>query len=326
MWPSVSRGQQASANADQREVLQQILSQSYQPSQVGKGLMGVGSATAIRRAGTIVVVQRPGLFASFDRNEIASSAIHGLDASLYRGNKDFEVQVGERFYVFNIAVVQDNVTIALLSARMVNGAKGSGRVWTALTFYFRAQTLANADKDDVFRAINTWLVPEGPYQGSAGPAPAAATAAIGAQPTAPTQAPVPAPPAAVQPPKPPAQLAPGMTRDEIVAAIGAPEREMSFQGRSWLTYSNMVLVLEGGKLASIDESAAPPAKVAVHSDPSGAEIYLDGQLIGSTPSTVELPAGNHELSVRLSGYQDWTRTLRVLSGSEINLAAKLDRK
>jgi hypothetical protein len=206
---------------------------------------------------------------------------------------------------------------------MVNGAKGSGRVWTALTFYFPAQTLANADKDDVFRAINPWLAPEGLSQASAGPAQAAATAAFGAQPAPP---PVPAPPAAVQPPKPLAELAPGMTRDEIVAAIGAPEREMSFQGRSWLTYSNMVLVLENGKLASIDPSAAPPAKVAVHSDPSGAEIYLDGQLIGSTPSTVELPAGNHQLSVRLSGYQDWMRTLRVLSGSEINLEAKLDRK
>ncbi|MGC1943662.1 MAG: PEGA domain-containing protein, partial [Candidatus Acidiferrales bacterium] len=123
-----------------------------------------------------------------------------------------------------------------------------------------------------------------------------------------------------------AQLAPGMTRDEVVAVLGAPQREMSFEGRTWLTYPSMILVLEGGKLKSIDQSAQPPAKVAVHSTPDGAEIYLDGQLIGSTPSTLELPAGNHELSVRLSGYQDWTRSMRVLSGSEINLDAKLEKK
>jgi hypothetical protein len=117
-----------------------------------------------------------------------------------------------------------------------------------------------------------------------------------------------------------------MTRDEVVAAMGAPQRETSFQGRAWLTYPNMVIVLEDWKLKSVDESAPAQAKVAVHSNPDGAEIYLDGQLIGSTPSIVELPAGNHELSVRLSGYQDWTRSMRVLSGSEISLNATLEKK
>lgn len=321
--------QNGSGNPDQREVLAQILTQAYQPSQVGKGLMGIGSATAIRRAGTIVVVQRPGLYGSFDRNEIATSEIHGLDSAVYRGNKDYPVPPGERFYVFNISVVQDNVTIALLSARLVNNAKGSGRIWSALTFYFPSATLANADKDDVLRGIAPWLVPEGlatigaqPYSAVA-PASPPNTAQTGIA----TQAPLvgssagPERPASVR-----AQLMPGMTRDEIVAALGAPERETSFQGRAWLTYPNMVIVLEDGKLKSIDQSAPAPAKVAVHSNPDGAEIYLDGQLIGSTPSTVELPAGNHELSVRLSGYQDWTRSMRVLSGSEISLNATLEKK
>lgn len=323
-------GQNGSGNADQREILGQILTQTFQPSVVGKGIMGVGSATAIRRAGTIVVVQRPGLFGSFDRNEIASSEIHGLDATLYRGNKEYEVPAGERFYVFNVAVVQDNVTIALLSARMVNNAKGSGRVWTALTFYFPAQTLANADKDEVLRGIAPWLAPEGlapvsapAYQPIAPPA----TLQPGASTPVPAAAVAPqVPPAPARNPSPPAQLAVGMSRDEIVAALGSPQREMSFEGTTWLTYPNMVLVLEGGKLKSIDQSAPAPARVAVHSTPDGAEIYLDGQLVGSTPSSLELPAGTHELSVRLSGYQDWTRSMRVLSGSEINLNAVLEKK
>jgi hypothetical protein len=322
--------QNGSSNPDQREILGQILTQAYQPSVVGKGLMGVGSATAIRRAGTIVVVQRPGLYGSFDRNEIASSEIRGLDSTVYRGNKDYAIPSGERFYVFNISVVQDNVTIALLSARLVNGQKGAGRVWTALTFYFPAQTLANADKDDVLRAIVPWLAPEGlatvsaqSYSSavSASPSPAIqATAAAQAPPAALPQA-TPERPASAR-----AQLTLGMTHDEIVAAMGPPQRETSFERRGWLTYPNMVIVLEDGKLKSVDQSAAAPAKVSVHSSPDGAEIYLDGQLIGSTPSTVELPAGTHELNVRLSGYQDWIRSMRILSGSEINLEAKLEKK
>jgi hypothetical protein len=325
----VRAAQNGSRNPDQREILEQILTQTYQPSQVGKGLMGIGSATAVRRAGTIVVVQRPGLYGSFDRNEIASSEIHGLDSTVYRGNKDYVVPPGERFYVFNVSVVQDNVTVALLSARLINNGKGSGRVWTALTFYFPAQTLANADKDDVLRGIVPWLVPEGlatigaqaNAAGSLPPTTAATQAVTGQQ--APTSAGmVRSEPA----PAPPGRLALGMTRDEIVAAMGTPQRETSFEGRAWLTYPNMVIVLEDGKLKSIDQAVAAPAKVAIHSTPDGAEIYLDGQLIGSTPSTLELPSGTHDLSLRLSGYQDWTRSMRVLSGSEINLDAKLEKK
>jgi hypothetical protein len=312
--------QQQAADTNGREVLEQVLTQTYQLSIVGKGMMGVGSASAIRRAGTIVLVQKPGLYGSFDRNQIASSSIHGDTATLYHGNNDVEIPVGERFYVFSIAVGQDNVTLALLSAQLLNNKKGSGRVWAAVTFDFPAQSLVNANKDEVFRAIDPWVAPEGHYTGTAV---VQAAAAQGGPSAASAAAPALPPPS---PARPAAQLTLGMTRDEVVAAMGTPQRETSFQGRAWLTYPNMVIVLEDGKLKSIDQSTAAPAKVAIRSTPDGAEIYLDGQLIGSTPSTLELPAGTHDLSVRLSGYQDWNRSMRVLSGSEINLDAKLEKK
>ena len=308
--------QQQASDFNGRDVLEQVLTQTYQLSIVGKGMMGVGSATAIRRAGTIVLVQKPGLYGSFDRNQIASSSIHGDTATLYHGNNDIEIPVGERFYVFSIAIGQDNVTLALLSAQLMNNKKGSGRAWAAVTFDFPVQTLVNANKDEVFRAIDPWVAPEGHYTGTAVARAAGPSAAAAA-----TPAPSPSSPAMA-----PGQLTLGMTRDEVVAAMGTPQRETSFQGRAWLTYPNMVIVLEDGKLKSIDQSTAAPAKVAIRSTPDGAEIYLDGQMIGSTPSSLELPAGTHELSVRLPGYQDWTRSMRVLSGSEINLDAKLEKK
>jgi len=308
--------QQQASDFNGRDVLEQVLTQTYQLSIVGKGMMGVGSATAIRRAGTIVLVQKPGLYGSFDRNQIASSSIHGDTATLYHGNNDIEIPVGERFYVFSIAIGQDNVTLALLSAQLMNNKKGSGRAWAAVTFDFPVQTLVNANKDEVFRAIDPWVAPEGHYTGTAVARAAGPSAAAAA-----TPAPSPSSPAMA-----PGQLTLGMTRDEVVAAMGTPQRETSFQGRAWLTYPNMVVVLEDGKLKSIDQSTAAPAKVAIRSTPDGAEIYLDGQMIGSTPSSLELPAGTHELSVRLPGYQDWTRSMRVLSGSEINLDAKLEKK
>ena len=191
----------------------------------------------------------------------------------------------------------------------------------AVTFDFPVQSLVNANKDEVFRAIDPWVAPEGHYTGTAVVQPVSAQGNASVSPGVATSAP-PLP----SPARPPAQLTLGMTRDEVVAAMGTPQRETSFQGRAWLTYPNMVIVLEEGKLKSIDQSTAAPAKVAIRSTPDGAEIYLDGQLIGSTPSSLELPAGTHDLSVRLSGYQDWNRSRRVFSGSEINLDAKLEKE
>jgi hypothetical protein len=203
----------------------------------------------------------------------------------------------------------------LLTTRGITVSHGTGRLWAVATFYFPAETLANANKEAVFRAVDPWFIPEGRATVSG-----ASTAGV-----APTT--VPGTPATMpqQRAAAPENLTPGMTREEVVAALGAPQREVSFGAQTWLTYAGMTVVLKDGKLASIDATGQSPAKVAIHSEPGGAEIYLDGQFAGSTPSTVDLPAGNHQVSVRLVGYQEWVRDLRVLSGSEINLEAKLQK-
>jgi len=310
-------GQQNGAAPDQRDVLEQILTQTYYPSIVGKKAMGIGSETDIRRAGIVVVVQRPGLAAASDRLQIASTEIHGFDTSLYRGRKDYDVPAGERFYVFSINVGLETVTFGMLTARGVPSPKGAHRMWSAVTFYFPQDVLANAEKDSVFHGIDAWFVPEGRSAASGTTGTPTAPAAMPAM-----QAPPP------QPPSPPASLTPGMTREEVVKAMGAPQHEVSFQGKTLLTYPGMVVVLEGGKLIAMDQSGqtSTNAKVAVQSDPVGADILVDGQMVGQTPSTFDMPQGDHEIKVQLAGYQDWARRVHVLSGSAINLSAKLEKK
>ncbi|MDD1728795.1 MAG: PEGA domain-containing protein [Methanospirillum sp.] len=53
----------------------------------------------------------------------------------------------------------------------------------------------------------------------------------------------------------------------------------------------------------------------VQSDPSGADLYLDGVLKGTTPVD-ELVAkrGSHTLLVHLDGYQNWSTTTEVPAG------------
>ncbi len=72
-------------------------------------------------------------------------------------------------------------------------------------------------------------------------------------------------------------------------------------------------------------AAAPPAtSVVLKSTPSGAEITVDGKYVGSTPSTVKLPEGDHLISILKPGFQTWQRTISVVPGGEVTIDATLD--
>ena len=114
-----------------------------------------------------------------------------------------------------------------------------------------------------------------------------------------------------------------MSREQIVQQLGPPLREVSFESRSWLTYPSFVVILKDGKLASLENPGASSARITVHSDPAGAEIYVDGKFCGSTPSTLQMTEGNHLISVRSAGFQNWDRDMQLSAGSDISLDARL---
>jgi PEGA domain len=64
--------------------------------------------------------------------------------------------------------------------------------------------------------------------------------------------------------------------------------------------------------------------ITVSSDPTGAEVYVDGKFVGQTPSTIQLPAGSHHIELRSPGKQDWSRDLEVLQGSQLTLHPVLE--
>jgi len=62
--------------------------------------------------------------------------------------------------------------------------------------------------------------------------------------------------------------------------------------------------------------------IQLTSSPSGAEIYLDHQFQGSTPSTIpNVVPGNHTLEFRYPGYQSWSDTISVPAGTSHFFAA-----
>jgi hypothetical protein len=88
------------------------------------------------------------------------------------------------------------------------------------------------------------------------------------------------------------------------------------------------------KLDMAKFGAAPPtgaaatltavASVVVESNVQGADIEVDGNFVGSTPSTVTVAPGSHVIAVKKKGYQDWSRTMNV-SGNGAKVNADLEQ-
>ncbi|MBP1930013.1 hypothetical protein J2741_002609, partial [Methanolinea mesophila] len=58
--------------------------------------------------------------------------------------------------------------------------------------------------------------------------------------------------------------------------------------------------------------------------PSGADVYVDGAMLGRTPCTLPgLPAGIHLVTIRMDGYRDWTRAVHIRYRHTVNLNATL---
>jgi hypothetical protein len=75
-------------------------------------------------------------------------------------------------------------------------------------------------------------------------------------------------------------------------------------------------------------AARPAAKTGAlrfDSRPSGAAVYLDGRLLGTTPLQVsELEPRAYQVRLELTGHRAWTTTSTVVAGQQVRVAASLE--
>ena len=87
---------------------------------------------------------------------------------------------------------------------------------------------------------------------------------------------------------------------------------------------SMAVISETASLKS--EGVTPNlSAAAIKSAPDGAEITIDGKLMGTTPSTIQLSPGDHIVVLEKSGFKTWQRTVTVNAGGSINLEANLEK-
>jgi hypothetical protein len=71
---------------------------------------------------------------------------------------------------------------------------------------------------------------------------------------------------------------------------------------------------------------AGPGGLMVESRPTGASVFVDGRLIGTTPVAIEsVSAGDHSIGLESAGYQRWVGSVRVATGERARITASLER-
>jgi PEGA domain-containing protein len=82
---------------------------------------------------------------------------------------------------------------------------------------------------------------------------------------------------------------------------------------------------EGASANSKAPATAAKGTVNVSSNPTGADVLLDGDFVGNTPVTLKIVEGKHTITVKMSGEKDWSRDITVEPGSEVQLAVTLEK-
>ena len=77
-----------------------------------------------------------------------------------------------------------------------------------------------------------------------------------------------------------------------------------------------------GPVVAPTSVASGATELHMSSTPAEAEISIDGNFVGNTPSSVTVAAGDHTISIRMAGYEPWDRTIHTSAG-KVNLSAML---
>jgi len=82
----------------------------------------------------------------------------------------------------------------------------------------------------------------------------------------------------------------------------------------------------GRAIAELEGLGTRPGRVAITTEPEGAEVFVDGEARGRTPlgEPLDVEVGEHQLRVVRDGYRELTRTLSVEPGEPLDLVLTLE--
>jgi hypothetical protein len=118
-----------------------------------------------------------------------------------------------------------------------------------------------------------------------------------------------------------AEIATSPMGGPVTLAVGKHTLKVSKPGHA--EYLDTVTITPNEQ-TTVDVDLVPFAAVVnVASDPPGAELAVDGKLVGETPTRVDLDPGKHTLRLSLDGYHDTEHELEVVAGESYDVNLKL---
>ena len=66
--------------------------------------------------------------------------------------------------------------------------------------------------------------------------------------------------------------------------------------------------------------------LSVESLPPGAQVFLDGKLVGVTPlALASVPAGDRAIHLDRAGYRRWSSSVRIVASENSRVTASLEK-
>lgn len=98
------------------------------------------------------------------------------------------------------------------------------------------------------------------------------------------------------------------------------EYRLSIETERYLPFRDVVTI-EGKAIHQTQDVSLEPAwaDVTITTTPPGANISVDGEIVGQTPLVANILQGERELNIKLAGYKSWQQSIDVFAGNAVTL-------
>lgn len=213
---------------------------------------GDASGPVVIEPGTVLVIQKAGILGVPPRALVYCAARFedgnfrpaGISCANMMKNASRIFQTGEKVYPlkFEVKPKNDRVSVRIIACDACNGTNPPTAFKGQVDFIFPKGALDNPDASKIEDAIGKVFS----IDDSAGEAPPAPAAADANQPAPATAAP--APPAA---PAQPVSIEIGQTIDQVVAALGQPQKTVNLGAKQIYVYKDLKITFLNGKVSDV---------------------------------------------------------------------------
>ena len=111
----------------------------------------------------------------------------------------------------------------------------------------------------------------------------------------------------------------GLTRLSGVL-VEPGDHQMTISKERYLDYSETISI-EGRSVEQRYQASLEPAwaKVSLSTAPAGAEVLVDGVIVGATPINTEILQGRRDVTLKLSGHKAWQDDFDVIAGEDFSI-------